>query len=72
MGPRVLQLANPHVVGTDVEEAQRLLVRNAFGSFDPGGVDGEYGELTAGAVERAKWGSAIRRTPGKQDASAHS
>ena len=55
MGPRVLQLANPHVVGTDVEEAQRLLVRNAFGSFDPGGVDGEYGELTAGAVERAKW-----------------
>jgi lysozyme family protein len=55
LGPRVLQLANPHVVGPDVEEAQRLLLRNAYGSFDPGGIDGEYGELTAGAVERAKW-----------------
>ena len=55
LGPRVLQLANPHVVGPDVEQAQRLLLRNPYGSFDPGGVDGEYGELTAGAVERAKW-----------------
>ena len=55
LGPRVLQLANPHVAGPDVEEAQRLLLRNPYGSFDPGGVDGEYGELTAGAVERAKW-----------------
>jgi lysozyme family protein/cell wall-associated NlpC family hydrolase len=54
-GPRVLQLANPHVKGGDVEEAQRLLKKNPFGSFDPGGVDGEYGELTAGAVIRAKW-----------------
>jgi lysozyme family protein len=54
-GPRELQLANPHVIGPDVEEAQRLLKRNPFGSFDPGDVDGEYGELTAGAVERAKW-----------------
>jgi lysozyme family protein len=55
LGPRVLQLANPHVAGPDVEEAQRLLLRNPYRSFDPGGVDGEYGELTAGAVERAKW-----------------
>jgi lysozyme family protein len=54
-GPRVLQLANPPVSGPDVEEAQRLLEQNPFGSFDPGGVDGRYGELTAGAVERAKW-----------------
>jgi lysozyme family protein len=54
-GPRVLQLSNPHVVGPDVKEAQQLLATNAFGSFDPGGADGEYGELTAGAVERAKW-----------------
>jgi lysozyme family protein len=55
VGPRVLQLANPLVTGPDVEVAQRLLIHNPFGSFDPGGVDGEYGELTAGAVEQAKW-----------------
>ncbi|HXL42832.1 MAG TPA: peptidoglycan-binding protein [Gaiellaceae bacterium] len=54
-GPRVLQLANPHMTGPDIEELQRLLAKNAFGSFDAGKPDGEYGELTAGAVERAKW-----------------
>jgi lysozyme family protein len=54
-GPRVLQLANPHVTGPDVKEAQQLLKTNPFGSFDAGGADGEYGDLTAGAVERAKW-----------------
>jgi lysozyme family protein len=55
-GPRaVLQLANPHLKGAEVEAAQKLLQKNAFGSFNPGGVDGEYGELTAGAVMRAKW-----------------
>jgi lysozyme family protein len=53
--PRVLQLSNPHVTGPDVTEAQRLLLKNAFGAFDPGKPDGEYGELTAGAVRRAKW-----------------
>src|SRR6187551_3650645 len=55
MGPRVLQLANPHVEGPDVLEAQKLLLKNPFGSWDPGKPDGEYGELTAGAVMRAKW-----------------
>jgi lysozyme family protein len=54
-GPRVLQLANPHMTGPDVQAAQKLLKKNAYGSFDPGGVDGEFGDLTAGAVERAKW-----------------
>ena len=54
-GPRVLQLANPHVTGPDVVEAQKLLAKNPFGSFDAGTADGEYGELTAGAVQRAKW-----------------
>ena len=53
--PRVLQLSNPHVTGADVTAAQRLLLKNPFGSFDPGTPDGEYGELTAGAVRRAKW-----------------
>ena len=53
--PRVLQLSNPHVTGPDVTAAQRLLLKNPFGSFDPGTPDGEYGELTAGAVRRAKW-----------------
>jgi lysozyme family protein len=54
-GPRILQLANPHVKGSDVLEAQKLLLKNPFGSFDAGKPDGEYGELTAGAVMRAKW-----------------
>jgi len=54
-GPRVLQLANPPVKGMDVLEAQKLLLRNPFGSFNPGKPDGEYGALTAGAVMRAKW-----------------
>jgi lysozyme family protein len=54
-GPRVLQLANPHVTGPDVVEAQTLLAKNPYGSFDAGKADGEYGELTAGAVQRAKW-----------------
>jgi lysozyme family protein len=54
-GPRVLQLANPPVKGTDVLEAQKLLLKNPFASFNPGKPDGEYGALTAGAVMRAKW-----------------
>jgi lysozyme family protein/peptidoglycan hydrolase-like protein with peptidoglycan-binding domain len=54
-GPRVLQLANPPVTGPDVNEAQQLLAKNPFGTFDAGKADGEYGELTAGAVRRAKW-----------------
>ena len=54
-GPRILQLANPPVKGTDVLEAQKLLLKNPFGSFNPGKPDGEYGALTAGAVMRAKW-----------------
>jgi lysozyme family protein len=54
-GPRVLQLANPPVIGPDVKEAQQLLLHNPFGSFDPGTPDGEYGALTAGAVRGAKW-----------------
>jgi lysozyme family protein len=54
-GPRILQLANPHVKGPDVLEAQKLLQKNPYGSFDAGKPDGEYGELTAGAVMRAKW-----------------
>jgi len=54
-GERTLQLANPHMKGPDVEEAQHLLESNPFGNFDPGGVDGDYGPLTANAVKRAKW-----------------
>jgi lysozyme family protein len=54
-GPRILQLANPPVKGPDVLEAQKLLLKSPFGSFNPGNPDGEYGALTAGAVMRAKW-----------------
>ena len=54
-GGRTLQLANPHMQGPDVEEAQRLLQSNPYGSFDPGGIDGDYGPLTANATKQAKW-----------------
>ena len=54
-GGRALQVANPPFKGPDVEQAQRLLTQSPYGNFHPGDVDGEYGELTAGAVRRAKW-----------------
>lgn len=54
-GPRVLQLANPPLKGPDIKRAQQLLLKNKFGSFNPGAADGEYGPLTAGAIHRAKW-----------------
>jgi Putative peptidoglycan binding domain len=47
---RTLHLANPLLTGPDVEALQRLLA-----PYRPGPVDGEYGPLTAAAVERAKW-----------------
>jgi hypothetical protein len=52
---RVLHLANPHMIGPDVTEAQQLLTSSKYGDFHPGGLDGEYGELSAGAAYRAKW-----------------
>jgi lysozyme family protein len=55
VGPRALQLTNPLTTGPDVKEAQRLLTKSKFGSFEPGAVDGEYGEISAGATRRAKW-----------------
>jgi Putative peptidoglycan binding domain len=54
-GGRVLQLADPLLKGPDVEQAQRLLTSSKYGNFHPGEIDKEYGELTAGAVRRAKW-----------------
>src|SRR5690349_12989193 len=55
VGARVLHLANPHMTGPDVTEAQQLLTTGPYGDFQVGGIDGEYGELTAGATRRAKW-----------------
>ena len=63
-GPRILQLSNPLVTGPDVKEAQQLLAQNPFGSFDPGTPDGEYGQLTADAVKRAKWELGFPATAG--------
>src|SRR5439155_371250 len=51
-GPRVLQLANPHMTGDDIGAAQRLLLKNKYGSFDPGGTGGELGDRTAGVGRR--------------------
>ena len=53
--PRVLQLSNPHMTGPDVEDAQRLLASNPYGDFAPGAPDGDFGQVTSDAVERAKW-----------------
>jgi hypothetical protein len=52
---RVLHLSNPFMTGPDVTEAQQLLTNGPYGDFHVGGIDGEYGELTAGAAMRAKW-----------------
>ena len=42
------------MTGPDVEEAQKLLAKNPFGNFPAGTPDGDYGEVTAAAVQRAK------------------
>jgi hypothetical protein len=47
---RTLRLTDPLTSGQDVASLQRLLA-----PYHPGAVDGVYGPLTAGAVERAKW-----------------
>ncbi|HKB93234.1 MAG TPA: peptidoglycan-binding domain-containing protein [Gaiellaceae bacterium] len=47
---RSLHLANPLLTGRDVSALQKLLE-----PYHPGEVDGEYGPVTAAAVERAKW-----------------
>src|SRR5919204_436895 len=56
-GPRTPPptLANPHMTGDDIKAAQKLLLKNKYGSWDPGGTDGQFGDLTASAVRRAKW-----------------
>ena len=41
--------------GPQVRRAQRALLHNAYGTFDPGPLDGVYGERTAAAVRRAKY-----------------
>jgi peptidoglycan hydrolase-like protein with peptidoglycan-binding domain len=50
-----LHLSSPPMEGADVAQAQRLLLHNSFGTFDPGPIDGVYGERTAAAVRRAKY-----------------
>jgi cell wall-associated NlpC family hydrolase len=47
---RTLRLSRPLMSGRDVAALQRLL-----SPYHPGPVDGEYGPLTAAAVERATW-----------------
>ncbi len=54
---RLLKLTTPPMRGRDVEALQALLTGRGtiWGDFHPGGVDGEYGPLTANAVFRAKY-----------------
>jgi lysozyme family protein len=51
----LLTVTNPPLTGPEVRAAQQLLAKNKYGSFDPGDIDGEYGELSAAAVWQAKW-----------------
>jgi cell wall-associated NlpC family hydrolase len=62
---RTLHLANPLLTGSDVTALQILLA-----PYKPGSADGQYGPLTAAAVERAKWalGYPQRRCDGSADA----
>jgi cell wall-associated NlpC family hydrolase len=53
--PRSLALADPLMTGDDVRGCQQLLAANRYGDFAPGEADGEYGQVTAAAVDRAKW-----------------
>jgi hypothetical protein len=41
--------------GPDVASAQRLLLENPYGRFDPGAIDGQYGPATAAATKHAKF-----------------
>ena len=50
-----LHLTSPAMDGPQVRRAQRALLHNAYGTFDPGPLDGVYGERTAAAVRRAKY-----------------
>src|SRR5919204_158736 len=50
-----LHLTSPAMDGPHVRSAQRALLHNPFGTFDPGPLDGVYGERTAAAVRRAKY-----------------
>jgi hypothetical protein len=50
-----LHLTSPAMDGPQVRRAQRALLHNPFGTFDPGPLDGVYGERTAAAVRRAKY-----------------
>jgi NlpC/P60 family protein len=52
---RKLGLTNPHLIGADVKQAQRLLTTNPYGNFQPGAIDGEFGPATAAATKEAKW-----------------
>jgi len=50
-----LHLTSPAMDGPQVRRAQRALLHNPYGTFDPGPLDGVYGERTAAAVRRAKY-----------------
>lgn len=50
-----LGLTSPQIAGRLVREAQRALATNEFGDFQPGRIDGIFGEETARAIRRAKY-----------------
>jgi hypothetical protein len=50
-----LHLTSPLIRSDGVREVQELLRHNPYGTFDPGEVDGVYGERTAMAARRAKY-----------------
>lgn len=50
-----LSLTSPTIKGDHVRDAQHALKDNKYGSFNPGKVDGHYGDHTAAATRRAKY-----------------
>lgn len=52
---RTLQLTSPLMHGPDVKSAQGRLEHNPFGNFEPGRIDGQFGDQAAGACVRAKY-----------------
>jgi hypothetical protein len=55
MSFRNLIVTSPMMTGTDVRIAQAALIKNPFRNFEPGGVDGQWGNDSFAATRRAQY-----------------
>src|ERR671935_1423612 len=67
-----LHLTSPAMDGPHVRSAQRALLHNPFGTFDPGTLDGIYGERPPPAGRRGggEGGGVQKRAPPPPDTRA--